>query len=148
MARGGKRKGAGRKSGWINSDTTIIRVPKVFAERLTKIARQLDEGTYLESSANKNVVVESNEKPKITSSQLVIPGSGSVVPPINDLTVLSGQALSIRLGLNKAGVSNARRRFGNDERKLLNWSKGKDPDGICWKYDEESKKYSSVVEDN
>jgi hypothetical protein len=148
MSRGGKRKGAGRKSGWINPDTTVIRVPKVFADHLTDIAHQLDEGTYLEPSSVKNVVVESNEKPKINSSQLVIPGSESVVSPINDLTVLSGQSLSARLGLNKAGVSNARRRFGNDERKLLNWSRGRDPDGVGWKYDEESKKYLCVNEGN
>lgn len=147
MARGGKRKGAGRKSMWVHPETTVIRVPKVFAERLTKIARQLDEGTYLAPAIDKNVVVESGEKQEKTLDQLVIPGSESVVSPVRDSTLLSGRSLSVRLGLHKSGVSDAKRRFGGDERKLFNWSKKKDPEGVGWKYDEKSKKYSPVEED-
>ena len=43
MPRGGHRDNAGRKSGWNNNDTQTIRVPKVFANQLLEIAKDLDE---------------------------------------------------------------------------------------------------------
>lgn len=43
MPRGGSRKGSGRKSGWNHSETQTIRVPAVFAEQLTEIAKALDD---------------------------------------------------------------------------------------------------------
>ena len=48
MPRGGSRKGAGRKSAWNNKETTVIRVPKVFAEQLLGIAQRLDRGESIE----------------------------------------------------------------------------------------------------
>ena len=48
MPRGGSRKGAGRKSIWNNKETTVIRVPKVFADQLLGIAQRLDQGEYIE----------------------------------------------------------------------------------------------------
>jgi hypothetical protein len=47
MSRGGYREGAGRKSSWNNSETQLIRVPKVFATLLIHMARQLDRGEPL-----------------------------------------------------------------------------------------------------
>jgi hypothetical protein len=44
MSRGGHREGAGRKGGWKNSETQVIRVPKIFASQLLDIARNLDLG--------------------------------------------------------------------------------------------------------
>jgi hypothetical protein len=44
MPRGGHREGAGRKGGWKNSETQVIRVPKIFAAQLLDIARRLDLG--------------------------------------------------------------------------------------------------------
>lgn len=44
MSRGGHRQGAGRKGGWKNSETQVIRVPKIFAVQLLNIARRLDLG--------------------------------------------------------------------------------------------------------
>lgn len=49
MPRGGKRSGAGRKSVWNHSRTTVIRVPEVFSEDLLRIARAMDEGKDFES---------------------------------------------------------------------------------------------------
>ena len=49
MPRGGSRKGAGRKSSWNNKETTVIRVPKVFADQLLDIAKRLDRGESIES---------------------------------------------------------------------------------------------------
>ena len=48
MPRGGSRKGAGRKCAWNNKETTVIRVPKVFAEQLLGIAQRLDMGEHIE----------------------------------------------------------------------------------------------------
>ena len=44
MPRGGHREGAGRKGGWKNFETQVIRVPKVFVAQLMDIARRLDLG--------------------------------------------------------------------------------------------------------
>jgi hypothetical protein len=49
MPRGGQRKNAGRKSGWEHSETAVIRVPQVFADRLLEIAKILDKGGVLDS---------------------------------------------------------------------------------------------------
>jgi hypothetical protein len=45
--RGGYRDNAGRKSGWKNSDTCTIRIPKTFASQLVELARRLDNGERL-----------------------------------------------------------------------------------------------------
>lgn len=44
MPRGGQRDGAGRKGGWKNSETQVIRVPKIFAAYILEYARKLDSG--------------------------------------------------------------------------------------------------------
>jgi hypothetical protein len=44
MPRGGYRDGAGRKGGWKNSETQVIRVPKNLAVQILDIARNLDAG--------------------------------------------------------------------------------------------------------
>ncbi|AFY60863.1 hypothetical protein [Synechococcus sp. PCC 6312] len=41
--RGGKRKGAGRKSAWQNQKTCTIRVPVIIAQQLLEIAHELDQ---------------------------------------------------------------------------------------------------------
>lgn len=47
-SRGGYRDNAGRKSSWQHSATQTIRVPKVFAQQLVKIAHQLDNGEAID----------------------------------------------------------------------------------------------------
>jgi hypothetical protein len=54
--RGGHRPGAGRKSGWNHSETQMIRVPKVFAQQLLKIAHKLDEGEIIDFESKSNDV--------------------------------------------------------------------------------------------
>jgi hypothetical protein len=58
MPKGGKRNGAGRKTTWASgrgfNDTTVIRVPKEFANRLLEIAHKLDAGENLDFVANSN----------------------------------------------------------------------------------------------
>jgi hypothetical protein len=47
--RGGYRENAGSKSSWRHSATQTIRVPKVFAQQLVKLARQLDNGEAIDT---------------------------------------------------------------------------------------------------
>ena len=48
MPRGGRRKGAGRKTAWESgcsfSETTVIRVPKVLKNEILELAHRLDAG--------------------------------------------------------------------------------------------------------
>jgi len=63
--RGGYRDNAGRKSGWKNSDTCTIRIPKTFASQLIEIARRLDNGETLDNDtkskfSENDLVTQSN----------------------------------------------------------------------------------------
>lgn len=65
MSRGGKRDNAGRKSGWVNLETKLIRIPVVIETDLMVIAKKLDQGeTFdLETKSNQieiETVTESN----------------------------------------------------------------------------------------
>lgn len=42
MSRGGKRDNAGRKSGWVNLETKLIRIPVAIESQLMAIAKKLD----------------------------------------------------------------------------------------------------------
>ena len=48
MSRGGKRKGAGRKTAWKSgcafTETTVIRVPKYLKDEILELAHRLDAG--------------------------------------------------------------------------------------------------------
>lgn len=44
MSRGGKRDNAGRKSGWVNLETKLIRIPVAIEADLMVIAKKLDQG--------------------------------------------------------------------------------------------------------
>lgn len=48
MPRGGKRSGAGAKPSWKNGKTRMIRVPIKLADKILKIAHQLDEMGMIE----------------------------------------------------------------------------------------------------
>lgn len=56
MSRGGYREKAGRKSGWVNTQTTTIRVPEIFASQLLSIAKKLDSGDNLDLDSNLRTV--------------------------------------------------------------------------------------------
>ncbi len=49
---GGVRENAGRKSIWNHKETCTIRIPKVFAEKLHKIAKKWDKDPSLEFEIN------------------------------------------------------------------------------------------------
>ena len=58
MSRGGARDNAGRKSGWVNLKTKLIRVPEVIESQLIAIAKKLDRGESIDLET-KSIDVES-----------------------------------------------------------------------------------------
>jgi len=62
MSRGGRRQGAGRKSLWNHTETVPLRVPKIFSEELTELARKLDAGADFDFEQNQIFSVEQQEK--------------------------------------------------------------------------------------
>jgi len=58
MSRGGKRDNAGRKSGWVNAETKLVRVPVVIEPQLMAIAKKLDQGETIDLET-KSIEIES-----------------------------------------------------------------------------------------
>lgn len=74
--RGGLRENAGRKSNWRHSETQTIRVPKVFAQQLMKLAHKLDSGEVIDNDTKSKLGRIDND----TDSNL--PSSDSVTNSI------------------------------------------------------------------
>ena len=58
MSRGGARDNAGRKSGWVNLETKLIRVPVAIESQLMAIAKKLDRVESIELKT-KSLEIES-----------------------------------------------------------------------------------------
>jgi hypothetical protein len=58
MSRGGARDNAGRKSGWVNLKTKLIRVPEAIESQLMAIAKKLDQGEIIDLET-KSIGIES-----------------------------------------------------------------------------------------
>jgi len=70
MSRGGKRDNAGRKSGWVNLETKLIRVPVAIEADLMAIAKKLDqrETFDLETKSNEIELVTESKLDSVTNS--------------------------------------------------------------------------------
>ena len=66
MSRGGARDNAGRKSGWVNLKTKLIRVPVAIESQLIAIAKKLDRGESIELEI-KSIEIESVTESKLDS---------------------------------------------------------------------------------
>ena len=66
MSRGGARDNAGRKSGWVNLETKLIRVPVAIESQLMAIATKLDQGESIELET-KSIEIESVTESKLDS---------------------------------------------------------------------------------
>lgn len=132
MPRGGKRKGAGRRSTWKSGckfeDTKLIRVPEAIAEQVLQVAHQIDSGESLIIDTKSN-----------TPSQLSFLDSLSEDAVLPDLC-LSGVDLGRRLGISSAALT-PKVKEGPDA--LAQYTKKRDPNGIAWK--REGKKYKPVI---
>lgn len=139
MPRGGHREGAGRKSAWKHRETTVIRVPKVFAEHLLEIAQRLDNGDKIEFVSKSKVkpidiITESKKK-----NDLVIQSNSGQLELVTDSEdSLSGKGLARRLGIDPSTLRWHRKK-GNSH--LSKVSAQKDPDGKAWEYREDGKYY-------
>jgi hypothetical protein len=153
MPRGGHRDGAGRKGGWTNSETQVIRVPKVFAAQLMDIARRLDlgESENLVPSASPELdpvqpIVEL-EIPQINPDQMdifsLLPVAIESVTESNT-TSLSMRGLAKRLGVDHSTIS--RKLKACDSKQFSKWiqlmNKGN------WNYDPASKRFIEILDDD
>lgn len=81
--RGGWRENAGRKSSWRHSETQTIRVPKVFAPALMKLAHKLDSGeaidTDTKSKSGENDHDPDSKLPLSALSDSVTDSIGSII---------------------------------------------------------------------
>ena len=66
MSRGGARDNAGRKSGWVNLETKLIRIPVAIESQLMAIAKKLDRGESIELET-KSIEIESVTESKLDS---------------------------------------------------------------------------------
>jgi len=151
MPRGGHRENAGRKTGWKNSETQVIRVPKVFAPQLLKIAKDLDVGRVVDStpqiqgqSQTVSPISSVAEMLTISPGQLSLldqpsPGNDSVTNSKIGLVPLSCRALSRRLKVDKSGSTVSKRRSHPD---FEEWTRS--IDGVGWVYNEQDKLYYPV----
>lgn len=154
MTRGGRRKGAGRRSIWKNSATQSIRVPKVFAAQLLEIARRLDNGEVLElvssSEKNNNEKLESVSSPDeqltitayIRQLELLSEGVVTKKQGLSSLEPHTAKALSRRLKVPDTTLRRYRQKMSSLD--FAHWASQKDPDRLGWEYDPENKLYSHV----
>ncbi|NJR52893.1 MAG: ribbon-helix-helix domain-containing protein, partial [Leptolyngbyaceae cyanobacterium CSU_1_3] len=103
-------------------DTQAIRVPKLFAQQLLEIARQLDEGISIE------VIQKTKTNTSVHSAPPVSPGQLELLPSATtsqDETGITGRALARRLGVS-SGTLQARK----DREDLPDWSRLRDLRGL------------------
>lgn len=143
MPRGGRREKAGRKSGWSNSDTQLIRVPKILADRLLEIAKHLDRGdeirlietqiepdppALLETVEMKTPVEQLNIFPVEQDGELELPPQS-----------LSGRALARRLKVSSGTLPP----YKNTTSKSLAWMYERDGNW-GWFYSPRDGKYHPI----
>lgn len=125
MSRGGKRKGAGRRSTWKSGckfeDTKLIRVPTAIASEVMEIAHRLDSGESLD------LVTKSKEHTQL-----------SLLPPNEPL---NGVELANRLGVSSAAFTPVLKR-GRDA--FAEYTKERDPDSVSWERD--GRKYKPIAD--
>lgn len=91
--RGGSRDNAGRKSSWQHSATQTIRVPKVFAHQLVKIAHQLDNGEAIDiDTKSKQGSTDNDTDSKSVASDIV---TNSILP-LKEALVQAGAILKAK----------------------------------------------------
>jgi hypothetical protein len=143
MPRGGRRENAGRKSIWKHRETTVIRVPKAFAEELLEIAQKLDSGEDLEFvPKSKARQIEKVTQSKLKNDSVIQSKNGQLelVTESKKLQPLSSRALGRRLGISKNSIASRR----DDSDVLFKWTEERDPDNIGWRYNSSDKKYYPI----
>ena len=152
MPRGGRRKGAGRKTAWKSGcsfeETTVIRVPRSLKDEILDIAHRLDAGeeidlvsksikernSYLEGRVlelEKQLLNQKDSHKEIVTKSKEKIEQGKLDIDTKSKIILSGQFLSTkRLGLSKNAVSESKKRRSPED--FLKWTQEYDPNGIGW----------------
>jgi hypothetical protein len=153
MPRGGHRDGAGRKGGWTNSETQVIRVPKIFAAQLIDIARRLDLGgseifTFPASSEVDPVnPIDESDISQVNPDQMdlfeLIPEVIESVTESNT-TSLSMRGLAKRLGVDHSTIS--RKLKACDSKQFSEWIQSMNKGN--WNYDPVSKRFIEILDDD
>lgn len=152
MPRGGYREGAGRKGGWMNPETQVIRVPKIFAAQLLDIARRLDLGesenlVLSEFSVDPVQLIDESEILQVNPDQMdlfsLIPETIESVTESNTLS-LSMRSLSKRLGIHHSTIS--RKLKACDSKQFSEWIQSMNKGS--WNYDPVSKRFIEILDDD
>jgi hypothetical protein len=150
MPRGGYREKAGRKSGWNNLETQVIRVPKILAERLLDIARHLDKGEEVSLLTPSKPVVEILDPVLDSLPQIEVPGQMSIFDSVTEskessesefhpIRPMGLRELAKRLGKSSGTLS----RYKDSPDELLTWTYLEDKE-CGWQYDETTKLFHPV----
>lgn len=150
MPRGGYRENAGRKTAWKNSETQVIRVPKILVPKLMQIARGLDSGEisdFVTESKEELVANDSEASPGqlnlLERSQIRTNDSETKSATLNIPAPLSARALSLRLGVDKSGGTV---KSWRDKPEFSDWTRNKDPEDYGWIYNEQEKLYHPIID--
>lgn len=149
MPRGGFRENAGRKSGWNNAETQVIRVPKSLASQLIEIARKLANGEAIElvteskteANSGERMVLDLATEPEAISGQMnllefdaEIASAKAVVPP-NEEFSLPISDLGRRWSQTTPSITRAKRE--KSSQGFVDYSMGKEKilgNDFGWEY--------------
>jgi hypothetical protein len=135
MPRGGHREKAGRKSGWVNSETQLIRVPRVLAGRLLEIAKYLDQGNEIQfiSTEFSGEAEESVHSDELIQQLYIFQLDDPLPQP------LGLRALAKRLNVSSGTLS----RYKKTTEKSLSWMCEKDG-SWGWFYSPKTEKFHPI----
>ena len=152
MPRGGHREGAGRKGGWKNSETQVIRVPRIFAAQLLDIARRLDLGepenlVFSVFSMDPIQPIIEPEILQVNPDQMdlfsLIPEVIESVTKSNTLP-LSMRGLATHLQIHHTTIS--RKLKACDSKQFSEWIRSMNKGN--WNYDPVSKRFIEILDDD
>lgn len=151
MPRGGHRDNAGRKTSWINAETQVIRVPKVFVPQLMQMAKSLDRGEVLDlvtksktkqedENAVRDVDTSLDQLSLLGYSDQITDGPCIALPVASVPGPLSCRALARRLGWGRTTVANR-----SVKETFTEQTRGNDPEGTGWVFNAKDKLYYPVL---
>lgn len=149
MPRGGKRKGAGRKTSWASGchfkDTKLIRVPVVIADQVLDYAHRLDaediSNELVTKSNNKRVSTKVDDSKTKTDSEFISQSVKSESLPFSSVFRVKPLTQSLLIRRLGAKTKEFQKMAKSDHRLFGSWTSKHDPNDIIWEYMPKSKKY-------
>lgn len=148
--------GVSHKVAYSNESDILSRLSDV-EQKVTHLSSELDSlKGGLASEVTAEVLSELEGKiVEVVPGQLNLldesePVSELPVQPVavlqTELLPLHGEALSRHFGLGKSAVKSAKERYGGSSERFKQWAKERDPQGVVWYYNEDTKKYHPIIE--